>query len=217
MHQDVISIQPSIFKHITVDSNDPTLRDDNVVFLRTVLRQKGPMTVRDIVEEYKEENNQKSDKTIYRYLSKLTEAGIVTKVGKRVFIDEENNIRTETLYGNSAYLYLTASEIHPYSENAEGAVLLKREPITKVIGLFLKKKLGARRFDEECLKEILVKRHTNAQEYLVKTVESGDEEIYNLVKELEFYDTGVILEVVAWLGSIMSEPNIVKEIEKCFK
>ena len=119
MHQDVISIQPSIFKHITVDANDPTLRDDNVVFLRTLLRQKGPMTVRDIVEEYKADNNQKSDKTIYRYLGRLTEAGIVTKVGKRVFIDEENNIRTETLYGNSAYLFLTAADIHPYSAKAE--------------------------------------------------------------------------------------------------
>jgi predicted transcriptional regulator len=216
-YQDVISIQPSIFKHITVDTNDPTLRDDNVVFLRTILRQKGPMTVRDIVNQYKENDNQKSDKTIYRYLGKLTEAGIVAKVGKRVFIDEENNIRTETLYGNSAFLFLTAADIHPFSENAEGAVLLKRDPITRVIGLFLKKKLGARKVNEECLKEILVKRHTNAQEYLIKTVELGDEEIYNLVKELEYYDTGVVLEVVAWLGSIMSEPNIVKDIEKCFK
>ncbi len=215
--QDVISIEPSIFKHITVDANDPTFRDDNVVFLRTLLRQKGPMTVRDIVDEYEKENNKKSIKTIYRYLGKLTEAEIVAKVGKRVFVDEENNIRTETLYGNSAYLFLTATDIHPFSENAEGPVLLKRDPITKVIGLFLKKRLGSKNIDEECLKKILVKRHTNAEEYLVKTIESGDEEIYNLVKELEYYDTGVILEVVAWLGSIMSNPNIVKEIEKCFK
>ena len=86
-----------------------------------------------------------------------------------------------------------------------------------MIGLFLKKRLGARNIDEECLKKILVKRHTNAQDYLVTTIESGDEEIYNLVKELEYYDTEVILEVVAWIGSIMSNPNIVKEIEKCFK
>ncbi|MCG3221692.1 MAG: hypothetical protein H7641_09965 [Candidatus Heimdallarchaeota archaeon] len=216
-YQDVISIEPSIFKYITVDTNDPTLRDENVAFLRTLLRQKGPMTVRDVVKEYENNSNKKSDKTIYRYLGRLAEAGIAAKVGKRVFIDEENNIRTETLYGNSAYLYLTTADIHPFSENAEGAVLLKRDPITKVIGLFLKKRLSARRIDEECLKKILVKRHTNAQDYLVKTIESGDEEIYNLVKELEFYDTGVILEIVAWIGSIMSNPNIVKEIEKCFK
>jgi predicted transcriptional regulator len=216
-YQDVISIEPSIFKHITVDANDPTLRDDNVVFLRTLLRQKGPMTVRDIVTEYEAENNKKSDKTIYRYLGKLVDADIVAKVGKRVFIDEDNNIRTETLYGNSAYLFLTATDIHPFSEDAEGAVLLKRDPITEVIGLLLKKRLGARKIDEECLKKILVKRHSNAQKYLIETIESGDEDIYNLVKELEYYDTGVILEVVAWIGSIMSNPNIVKDIEKCFK
>ncbi|NPD88159.1 MAG: hypothetical protein HGN29_05530 [Asgard group archaeon] len=216
-YQDVISIKPSIFKHIIVDANDPTLRDENVVFLRTLLRQKGPMTVRDIVGEYENNNNKKSDKTIYRYLGKLIEARIVAKVGKRVFIDEENNIRTETLYGNRAYLFLTAADIHPFSENAEGAVLLKRDPITKLISLLLKKRFGARKTDEECLKKILVKRHTNAQDFLIQTIESGNEEIYNLIKELEYYDTGIILEVVAWLGSIMNDPNIVKEIEKCFK
>ncbi len=216
-YQDVISIKPSIFKHVPIAINDPSFRDDNIVFLRTLLRQKGPMTVRDIVEEYTNNNNKKSDKTIYRYLSKLTDVGVVAKVGKRVFIDEENNIRTEMLYGNSAYLYLTGLNVHPFNEDIEGASLEKRDSITKVIGLFLKKQLGARKINEKCLGKILVKRHKTAQENLIETIEAGDEEIYDLVKELEYYDTGVILEILSWIGSILKEPNLAKEIEKCFK
>ncbi len=216
-YQDVISIKPSIFKHVSIEVNDPSFRDDNIVFLRTLLRQKGPMTVRDIVEEYTNNDNKKSDKTIYRYLSKLNDVGIVAKVGKRVFIDKENNIRTEMLYGNSAYLFLTGVNVHPFNETAEGDILEKRDSIAKVIGLFLKKLIGAKKINEKCLEKILVRRHTNAQTTLIKTIEAGDEEIYRMVKELEYYDTGVILEVLSWLGSILSEPNLVKELEKCFK
>lgn len=216
-YQDVISIQPKIFKHVPIEIDDPSFRDDNIVFLRTLLRQKGPMTVRDIVDEYESNNNKKSDKTIYRYLSKLTDVGVVAKVGKRVFIDEENNIRTEMLYGNSAYLYLTGVNVHPFNENVEERLLEKRDSITKVIGLFLKKQLGSRKINEKCLEKILIKRHTNAQKNLINTIEAGDEEIYDLVAELEYYDTGIILEVLSWIGSILEEPNLAKEIEKCFK
>lgn len=216
-YQDVISIEPSIFKYVPIIVNDPSFRDDNIVFLRTILRQKGPMTVKDIVEEFKNNRNKKSDKTIYRYLSKLTDVGIVSKIGKRVFVDENNNIRTEALYGNSAYLFLIGIEAHPFSEKAEESILEKREQIAKVIGLFLQKQLGAKKINEQCFKKFLVRRHTNAQKKLIEIIEAGDEEIHSLVKELEYFDTGVILEVVSWLGSILDNPSLVKELEKCFK
>jgi len=213
--QDVISIKPKIFKHIETNPFDSVFRDHNYNFLRSLLRQKGPMTVKDIMLEFKKDKNEKSDKTIYRYLTKFGDVGLTSKVGKRVIVDDNNKIRTETLYGTSAYLFLIGVESHPFHEKTPSELINKREVIAKAIGYFLSFQLNGKKFSEEKFTKFLVKRHTEAQETLIKSIESGDEEIHEIIRNLEFYDTSVILEVVSWLGSILSNPKLYKNIVDC--
>jgi hypothetical protein len=213
--QDVISIKPKIFKHIKTNPFDSVFRDNNYNFLRSLLRHKGPMTVKDIMLEFKKDKNEKSDKTIYRYLTRLGEVGLTSKVGKRVIVDDNNKIRTETLYGTSAYLFLIGVESHPFHEKTPSELIHKREVIAKTVGYFLSTQLDGKKFSDEKFTKFLVKRHTEAQEALVQSIESGDEEILEIVKGMEYYDTSVILEAVSWLGSILSNPKLHKEILDC--
>ncbi|MFX0016731.1 MAG: hypothetical protein ACFFB2_18905, partial [Promethearchaeota archaeon] len=60
--------------------------------------QKGPMTLNEISAAYRIKGEKKSDITLYRYLNTLEKLKLVVPGGKRVSMNEKNQLKSQTLY-----------------------------------------------------------------------------------------------------------------------
>ncbi|MHA2358376.1 MAG: hypothetical protein ACXABK_06380, partial [Candidatus Heimdallarchaeaceae archaeon] len=101
-YQDIITFEPKEVDVIFDTNIAEFLSDPHHQPLMNVLR-KGNFTVNELVEEYtKEGGEKKSDKTIYRYLKKFEEKGIITMVGNRLVPGKK---ATQAIYGRTAKLF----------------------------------------------------------------------------------------------------------------
>ena len=105
---DVIEDIP-IFLLIENDNAIDAYLDKNQRQLLSFL--KTPSTVEDLEEAFKKlskvskQVKQKHEKTIYRYLKNLVDAGLVKQAGKRISKDEKNQIRTQTIFSRTAKVF----------------------------------------------------------------------------------------------------------------
>ena len=76
--QDVITYTQPIVKVIEDEKAIDVMKDTNLIPVLRFLR-KGPMTINDLVDIFKKKGDQKSDKTIYRYLQAPVKAKLVAK------------------------------------------------------------------------------------------------------------------------------------------
>ena len=105
-YKDAITYEPKFVEIIKEKERIDLLKDENILLLLKILRfNKNPMTIEDLETGFREKGNQKSIKTIYRYLSKLENANLITHAGKRV-LSVNNKIRTQTLYTRTARIFL---------------------------------------------------------------------------------------------------------------
>ncbi len=220
-HQDVITFKPKPIKHIFTITEDNWFSDKNLLFLRNTLNQKGPMSVKDILTEFKEskEVDEKSDKTIYRYLGKLKDAGIVIQVGKRIFMDEENNIRTETLFGVTAKFFLIGVENSPFHDLESTEAKKARGIITEFVGHVLSNQFKSKKSNTECLEEVLIELVTDSSKVLVENFETSSIEA---IEKLIASDIGpsagnYVMDFINWLGIVLSKRDLYDKVADCFK
>ncbi|MFW9922326.1 MAG: hypothetical protein ACFFDW_03450 [Candidatus Thorarchaeota archaeon] len=125
-YQDVITSEAKSIILISDDDIWKLLEDSNYTPIFIALR-KGPMTVKELEEEYNkivEKNIDKmsldekertklqakftrKDKTLYKYLDFLQAKGFIIQVGKRVKMGQT---ATETLYGRAAKAFMYVAE-----------------------------------------------------------------------------------------------------------
>ena len=136
--QDAVAYSQSLMKEITDEETIQLFKDKNlsrvIEFLRT---HKGAMTVPELEESFKKIGEEKSDKTIYRYLKKLEDAGLVIQAGKRVFASE-TKVKTQTLYMRSAKVFYIVKP-----EDDEEACPEEKK-LTEALGISIGKKMNLR-------------------------------------------------------------------------
>lgn len=216
-YQDFKTIEPKPIKHIYAPRDDNSFRDQNLLFLRNLLNKKGPLTVKDIVQKFKEskEVSEKSDKTIYRYIAKLKDLGMVMQVGKRIYVDD---LKTETLFGVTAKFFLIGTYNTPFHKNVTGEVLERRKALVEFIGEVLKNQYPNKKPYLECLERVLVDLTEKSTEILIKNFESTSlEAIEKLLSLQPHIDEGTyLMDFITWIGLVISRKDLHDEVSKCF-
>jgi len=209
-HQDIITNQQKLVQVLSDTSVEEVLDDDNHRFLLHFL-VKGPLTVEELKIEFKKSGNDKSDKTIYRYLNKLKKAGLVIEAGKRIFTDSNNQIKTQTLFARIAKIIFT-----PHNKIDSNPELKERS--LQITGMLLKERLGFKNnADLKCIQKQVdtitkVKNHIIADYFQ----SSKNTELMNLIQTMDIYELYPILDTASWILLLNENPEIVKEITKCF-
>ncbi len=217
-YQDFTTAQPKPIKHIHVAADDTAFRDKNLLFLRNILNKIGPLTVKEIIEEFEKSNDvdEKSDKTIYRYISKLKELDMVTQVGKRIYVDD---LKTETLFGVTAKFFLIGTYNTPFHKSATGALLERRRGLVEFIGEALKHQYGGKKPNLACLEKIIVDLTESSTEIMISNFESLSlETIEKLIAgEVDGEEGNYLMDFINWLGLVISRKDLHDELGECFK
>lgn len=217
-YQDFKTLEPKPIKHISTPRDGTTFRDQNLLFLRNILNKLGPLTVKDIIKEFKKskEVEEKSDKTIYRYLLKLKDLKMVTQVGKRIYVDD---LKTETLFGVTAKFFLIGTNNTPFHNSASGELLKRRKDLTEFIGEVLKHQYGGKTPNLKCLEEILVDLTEASTETLKSNFENTSleaiEKLMNVPVDGE--EGTYLMDFINWLGLVIAKKDLHEDIGKCFK
>ena len=80
--QDIISYEQETIKIMT-DEMMEVYEDKNLMNVIKFLRA-GPRTINDLIKDFDEIGESKSDKSIYRYIKQLIESNIVAKAGPKI-------------------------------------------------------------------------------------------------------------------------------------
>ncbi len=210
-HQDIITNQQKLVKVLSDISVGNVLDDNNHRFLLHFL-VKQPLTVEEIKIEFQKSGNDKSDKTIYRYLKKLKKAGLVIEAGKRIFSDSNNQIKTQTLFARVAKIIFT-----PHSKIDSKPEL--KETALKITSMLLKERLNLKEdADLSCIQKQVDNIAKVKNELIADHFQSSENpELMNLIQTMDIYELYPILDTVSWILLLNENPEAVEEIIKCFE
>lgn len=121
--EDYIITEPDPIMIVENKKQLKVYNDPKLVLLLDLLR-KGPMTIREIADEYnKRIENPKSEITIYNYLKSLQDAGLVIIAGQRLV---HGSTAATQLYSRKAHLMITMTLMtDKYWETEESQELLE--------------------------------------------------------------------------------------------
>jgi len=206
--QDVITYKPEKLVFIKDEKNNKLFEDENLYHVLKFLR-KGPMTIQDLSDAFKENNDEKSDKTIYRYLHKLIQAKLVAKAGKRITTVNENDLTSETLYIRTATAFILKI---PLAKKEKQEF---HSPIFDAIYLLFKKKYGKNGNQKE-FKKFFDKIDNERDQYIIDLYEKADKETMKALESLEGKNILFALEYASWLA-ILIKYDLKEEFEKIYK
>ncbi|MCE7741466.1 MAG: hypothetical protein GOP50_03320 [Candidatus Heimdallarchaeota archaeon] len=174
------------------------LEDPKIEPIIIALR-KGPLTVRELENQYNELVNERIDemdlsqeeknvlleklvrksKTLYKYLNELEKQGFVIPAGKRIV---ENQTASETLYGRTAKLFLHqgGQEIWSETEGMDSALKL----LSGTLGLLNKSKKPS----VSTLKNMLIKIDKKIDVDIKSLVTDYSEDFSKLAENLSYYE-----------------------------
>ena len=198
-------------KPVKIIKDQKTLKVFHKENLMMVLKylKKGPCSIQDLVTKFKEHDNEKSDKTIYRYLHKLIEVKLVAKAGKRVTADEDDEIFSETIYIRSAKAFITVNPIDD-REGTGGEECPVWEAIRLLVGQFFDKK-----GDRKSFNDLATKLDRDIDNLVIKMFENADEETLDKIVELDWSGINHVMQFAGWLA-ISTKIDIPKELEKSY-
>ena len=211
--QDAITYRQELLKIIRDEDAAKQFEDRNLFLVLKFLR-KGPMTLEDLVIAFKEANDEKSDKTIYRYLNKLGKTSLVARAGKRISTNEENQITTQTLYTRTAKVFFNAITHkcrEEYKNHEE-----KKERMIKAIGILVGQRFNKRKGFEVILKALLTKIDNRKQELLEELVGTANEEALDCIADLDWKEINYVLESVVLLALLNEKTNWQRELTECY-
>lgn len=207
--QDVITYQPKFFKNITEREVANYFYDENYKIIIQALRR-GPLSLDQIAQAYKEANNEKSKKTLYRYLKTLQDVGLISEAGKRIITNEENRNKTVTLYSRTATIFYDMS---PKSYEENEMTYNDRQEI-KALQALLPTIFKDRSFSAKCIKKVLRKALIDGLELVREMCEETNTDIFEFIGDFDFVETSNFISTLGWLAVIVKH-DIKKEILKC--
>ncbi len=230
----ISSEKPVAVKHIYSSDDKTVFNDKNLKFLRQILSQKGPLTIKRISEEFenwiivdsrsKKKSQEKSVKTIYRYLKALKDEGMVEEAGKILYKefqeDGSTKIVSETTFGTTAKFFLLLGETILFDETEDKEILRQRISVTRFVGNVLNNQFPGRKLNEERFERFLINMYEINNQEMIKNMESTTTENIemaineNLGEPVRKY----LLDFVMWLGLIIAKKDeLYEEISKCYE
>ncbi|MHA1759454.1 MAG: ArsR family transcriptional regulator [Candidatus Heimdallarchaeota archaeon] len=208
--RDIITNKQKIVQVLSGNEVEELLSDNNHRNLLHFLF-KGPLTVEELEIAFHDSGNEKSDKTIYRYLNKLKKAGLVIEAGKRIFSDQNNQIKTQTLFSRVAKIIFTPISRFDGDKNLEKRAL-------EVTNILLKERLGHNKLAES---KCLLTNINQVMEMKKKIVSDIFENIKNpkvldMVEEFDIHELYPILDYLGWILVSIEQPQVLKDINKCY-
>jgi hypothetical protein len=167
------------------------------------------MTIHDLNNAFKQYAEEKSDKTIYRYLHKLIQAKLVAKAGKRITTKNESDLTSETLYMRTADAYILKIPL-ARKEKEEF-----HSPIFDAMYLLFKKKFG-KKGDNKEFNKFFNKIDNERDQYIMDLYEQADKETMKALESLEGKNILFALEYASWLA-ILLKYDLKEEFEKIYK
>ncbi len=201
--QDVITYNQRVTKRIKDKEVSKYFYDKDYGLLLTFLRT-GPKTIKEIEEAYAAEGNEKSDKTLYRYIRTLEEVGLAVEAGKRIFTDEDNRNKSVSIFMRTANVFF---------DDTEDKVKTKasKRKIYQAYKLLLDQVDENKSFTKECIENIMGKL-TQGEELAIEFIQNSDEKVFDLLQGQDFTEINQFIQNIAWL--IMIYKNDIKEILK---
>jgi len=212
-YQNIVDFKPVILKVLSDEKTRKLLENPNYEMIIPILR-KGPMTVQEITQAFNKmaENSdsieEKSDKSIYRYLNALEEIGVVATAGQRVVMGKT---ATEKLYMRTArvfelrykYIDWMGKEGNEWAERFGTLVSymldIDQVPSAKCIQEFFAKWNKARLIGTEKLASIVPDDE-------METITTCD------IREL----TETFARVYIY-STLMNHPDLLEQLHNCFK
>ena len=207
--QDVITYTQEIVKVIDDDKTAKVIQDENLFPVLKYL-QKGPMTINDLVEIFKKMGDEKSDKTIYRYLHTLIKAKLVAKAGKRIISITEDELKSETLYMRTAKAFIFPEALKHDPNVAEEGFC----PVFDAARVLLKPVVDGKTLDSECFQKFLFKIDQQRDDILIELFKNLDDETIRQINELKWRELEYCLSYSAW-AALATVLDLKKEIAKC--
>lgn len=162
--------------------------------------------IRDVLLLYKLDNHKKSDKTIYRYINELTQAGLLIKAGQRVITGKT---ATETLYARKAKIYLLRQQAHDTWQCDECTSTL--EKVGALIGL-------SQKIDQpsvDSLAKLMAKIDMFHEDEQIRLFEQNEKKVLEIIKDCTFKETSHILETFKLIFLLMNSQEFKEELEDC--
>ena len=212
-YQDAITYKQPFRKEIKEDKNK-IFEDKNLFLVLDSLRENNkPMTVEDLEVSFKKSGEEKSKKSIYRYLKKLEDENLVVQAGKRVY-PLKNKLKTQTLYMRTARIFFPVgkSSYDCILENTE-----QKDKMIELIGLLLSKKIGKKMNSNQCLKEHILEIRKLQNDLTIKLIDDTDDEIADKLKMLDWKHTQHLLDNIGLLALFCEEKEWYKELSTCFE
>jgi len=173
------------------DKQTMVFTDENLAWVLKILA-KVPLTITDIKEAFMKHGKEKSEKTLYRYLSKLLKLGLIAKAGKRITSVDEGILISETIYSRVAKVYITKKPM----KFDDGEIRPEFEVAKLILSSIFDKKRGC----GICFTEIANRFDIEKHMLFVELLEHADSEVLEQFADLDWKGISVVKEFVGWIA-----------------
>ena len=212
-YQDIITYQTPPVKIIDDEDVITLFYIPNYYVIIIALRQR-PMTVRDLEQAFKDQAKKyggiepKSDKSIYRYLKTLQEAGLVVPAGQRVVPGKMVN---ETLFARTGQIFLLFNLKPEWWLTADGKKIAKR------IGKLLAFTFDAKPPPVKALQKLFMEYEAKRQSVLENLAKKGDKEILSILASSTLQEHFRIEAYVGSFVSFITQPALLEQLKQLMK
>lgn len=159
------------------------------------------------IKEYKLSKEQKSEKTIYRYVKDLTQAGLIVPAGQRVITGKT---ATETLYTRKARIFIIRQHSDDTWRCDECKSTLSK--VSKMLAL----SMGIKEPKVENLAKLMSNIDMYHEDEQIRLFEQYDDEIKEMIKDCSFTETNRVLETFKTIYLLLKVDEFKDEIKQCF-
>ncbi len=171
-----------------------------------ILRE-GYRTFKEIKEEYtKHASTLPPDKTLYRHLTTLKEAGLIMEIGKRVY---KGQSMTEKLFSRTAKFFHTGTKIkdQEYKDRIEKQ--------SKILAKFLILTYDIQKNSAECIEKLLNKVHSCDIQGIDKLFRDFPDEVAEIAGNLPHDEWQGVVDEYIRLNTLLNFPELKEELKKC--
>ncbi len=188
-HQAITYKQKAIL--ILNDEQSMCFSDENLAWVLKILA-KDPLTITDIKEAFMKHGKEKSEKTLYRYLSKLLKIGLIAKAGKRITSVDEGILISETIYSRVAKVFISKKP----KKFDDGEIRPEFEVAKLILSSIFDKKRGC----GICFTEIANRFDIEKHLLFVELLEHADPDALEQFAELDWKGISTVKEFVGWIA-----------------
>jgi DNA-binding transcriptional ArsR family regulator len=211
--KDAVTGKQTLFLEITDKDVLKLFQDENLMQILTFLRSTPYMTVRDLEESFKTKGNEKSDKSIYRYLKRLEEGNLVVPAGKRVKSSPNEKLKTETLYMRTAKMFFPKIE----DPEPDPETKLQLETFDDVLSILIGNHLGLKINSVEDLSALTKELKLSIFESSTNLLKSADEDTANLISTLNWKSVNYLINTLGLITLVIDENDWKERIYSCFE